>query len=68
MIPLLSLLSAGGEAIAAGVHALFPHTIGVIAGFFGLTAVGVGVAEASNSTAEGAANVGGAGARCAWHT
>ena len=57
MLPLVGV----AEAIGAGVHAIFPHTIGVIAGFFGFSAVAVGVHEATSSTPEGAANVGGAG-------
>ena len=49
------------DAVVAAIHELFPHTIGVLAGLFGAGAVAVGVAEASNSTADQAANVGGAG-------
>jgi len=49
------------DALLAAVHELFPHTIGVVAGLFGASAVAVGVAEAQNSTADQAANVGGAG-------
>jgi hypothetical protein len=54
-------VTGGGRAIAAGVHALFPHTIGILAGFFGATAVAVSAAELNNSKPEEAANVGGAG-------
>jgi hypothetical protein len=51
----------GGGRVLAAVHALFPHTIGVLAGFFGATAVAVSAAELNNSKPEEAANVGGAG-------
>ena len=51
----------GGARVAAAIHALFPHTIGVLAGFFGFTAMAVGAPEMHNSKAEEAANVGGAG-------
>ena len=51
----------GGARVAAAIHALFPHTIGVLAGFFGFTAMAVGATEMHNSKAEEAANVGGAG-------
>jgi hypothetical protein len=54
-------VTGGGRALAAGVHALFPHTIGILAGFFGATAVAVSAAELNNSKPEEAANVGGAG-------
>jgi hypothetical protein len=52
---------SGGARVAAAVHALFPHTIGVLAGFFGLSAMAVGATEMHNSKPEEAANVGGAG-------
>ena len=52
---------SGGARVAAAIHALFPHTIGVLAGFFGFTAMAVGATEMHNSKAEEAANVGGAG-------
>ena len=60
-IPCMLPLVGVAEAIGAGVHAIFPHTIGIIAGFFGFSAVAVGIHEANSSTPEGAANVGGAG-------
>ena len=58
---LVTVVAGAVQAVVAAVHELFPHTIGVLAGFFGAGAVAVGVAEATNSTADQAANVGGAG-------
>ena len=61
MLPLVAGFSAAGEAAVAALHAVFPHTIGVLAAAFGLTAFGVGGAELYGNKAEDAANVGGSG-------